>query len=156
MTAPASYEIETSEGDDGTMHPVEQLWTPSEDTTKNDFLAHAGLHITGLEGPTDEHPYPVVFLVLGHQTWADVIEAAAAFMFRIHGSRNLHLCPATIQRSSSSASHAPSSPTACTHGIRTPTTAADASGTTPDAWSGRRPPNPAPCRSPRYGTRQLR
>ncbi|MET9656783.1 hypothetical protein [Streptomyces sp. NPDC006510] len=31
MTAPALYEIETSEGDDGTLHPVEQLWTPCAD-----------------------------------------------------------------------------------------------------------------------------
>ncbi|MEU7649915.1 hypothetical protein [Streptomyces huasconensis] len=27
MTAPALYEVETSEGDDGTPHPVERLWT---------------------------------------------------------------------------------------------------------------------------------
>ncbi|MGW7672173.1 hypothetical protein ACWGJX_34515 [Streptomyces sp. NPDC054775] len=28
MTAPALYEIETSDGDDGTIHPAEQLWMP--------------------------------------------------------------------------------------------------------------------------------
>ncbi|MFE9404797.1 hypothetical protein ACFYNY_24030 [Streptomyces sp. NPDC006530] len=31
MTIPALHEIETSEGDDGTMHPAEQLWTPCAD-----------------------------------------------------------------------------------------------------------------------------
>ncbi|MFF3488712.1 hypothetical protein ACFYXC_36395 [Streptomyces sp. NPDC002701] len=93
MTAPALYEIEASEGDDGTMHPVEQLWTPGEDATQNGFLAYSGLRITGIDDPTDDHLYPVAFLVLGHHKWADVIEAAAAYMFRIHSWRNLHLYP---------------------------------------------------------------
>ncbi|MDX3540043.1 hypothetical protein PV721_38215 [Streptomyces sp. MB09-01] len=45
MTAPALYEIETSEGDDGTPHPAEQLWTPGEDAVENGFVAHRGLHV---------------------------------------------------------------------------------------------------------------
>lgn len=92
MTA-ALYEIETSEGDDGTMHPVEQLWTPGEDAVENGFLAHSGLHVTGLDGSADDHLYPVAFLALGHQRWADTIEAAAAYMSQVHGWRNLHLYP---------------------------------------------------------------
>ncbi|MFH9426312.1 hypothetical protein [Streptomyces sp. NPDC017529] len=44
MTAPALYEIETSEDEDGTMHPVGQLWTPGEDAVENGFLAHGDLH----------------------------------------------------------------------------------------------------------------
>lgn len=93
MTAPALYEIETIEGDDGTMHPVEQLWTPDADAVENGFLAHRGLHVTGIDGATHDHLYPVAFLVLGHQLWADTIEAAAAYMARVHGWRNLHLYP---------------------------------------------------------------
>ncbi|MEU3064135.1 hypothetical protein [Streptomyces subrutilus] len=93
MTAPALYEIETSEGDDGTPHPVEHLWTPGEDATENGFLTHRGLHVTGIDDATDDHLYPVAFLVLGHQRWADTIEAAAAYMARVHGWRNLHLYP---------------------------------------------------------------
>ncbi|WJV51800.1 hypothetical protein [Streptomyces flavofungini] len=90
----ALYEIETSEGDDGTMHPVEQLWTPGgEDAVANGFLAHAGLHVTGLNGPTDDPLYPVAFLVLGHQKWTDTIEAAATYMARVCTWRNLHLYP---------------------------------------------------------------
>lgn len=78
MTTTGLYEIETSVGDDGTMHPVEQLWTPGEDAVENGFLAHSGLYVTGIDDPTDDHLYPVAFLVLGHQKWAAVIESAAA------------------------------------------------------------------------------
>ncbi|MEV6049226.1 hypothetical protein [Streptomyces xanthochromogenes] len=92
MTAPALYEIETSEGDDGTMHPAEQLWTPCVDgMADHGFIAHQGLFVAGIGGDTDDALYPVGFLVLGHQRWADVIEGAAAYMFRTHGWRNLHL-----------------------------------------------------------------
>lgn len=80
MTAPALYEIETSEGDDGTPHPVEQLWTPCEDATENGFLAHSGLHVTGMDDSTHDRLYPVTCLVLGHQKWAAIIEATA-YMF---------------------------------------------------------------------------
>ncbi|WP_367140636.1 MULTISPECIES: hypothetical protein [Streptomyces] len=89
----ALYEIETSEGDDGAMRPVEQLWAPGEGAVENGFIAHRGLHVTGLDDPTDDHLYPIAFLVLGHQKWADIIEAAAAHMARVHGWRNLHLYP---------------------------------------------------------------
>ncbi|PKV77099.1 hypothetical protein [Streptomyces sp. TLI_146] len=81
MTAPALYEIETSEGDDGTMHPAEQLWTPcADDAADHGFIAHQGLFVAGIEGEADDALYPIGFLVLGHQRWADVIEAAAAYM----------------------------------------------------------------------------
>lgn len=92
MTA-ALYEIEASEGDDGTSHPVEHLWTPGEDALESGFITHHGLYVTGVDGPADDHLYPVAFVALGHQRWADVIEAAAAYMARIHGWRNLHLYP---------------------------------------------------------------
>ncbi|WP_308013521.1 hypothetical protein [Streptomyces beigongshangae] len=93
MTGPDLYEIETSEGDDGAMHPVEQLWMPGEDAVENGFLAHGDLHVTGLDGLTDDHLYPVAFLLLGHQRWADIIQAAVAYIDRVHGWRNLHLYP---------------------------------------------------------------
>ncbi|WP_432189837.1 hypothetical protein [Streptomyces sp. Tue6028] len=94
MTTKALYKIETREGDDGTMHPVEQLWTPcAEDAADSGFITHHGLHVTGIDGPTDDHLYPVAFLVLGHQKWTDTIEAAAAYMARVHGWRTLHLYP---------------------------------------------------------------
>ncbi|MEU9189460.1 hypothetical protein AB0D14_33945 [Streptomyces sp. NPDC048484] len=93
MTTPL-YEIETSEGDDGSRHPVEQLWTPcADDAADSGFVAHRGLYVTGIDDPTEDHLYPVAFLVLGHQRWADAIEAAAAYMSRTHGWRNLHLYP---------------------------------------------------------------
>ncbi|MEW1678156.1 hypothetical protein [Streptomyces noursei] len=40
MTTPALHQMETSEGDDGIVHPVEQLWTPGDDAAENGFLAH--------------------------------------------------------------------------------------------------------------------
>ncbi|MFF3932848.1 hypothetical protein [Streptomyces hirsutus] len=94
MTAPALYEIETSEGDDGTMHPVEQLWTPcADDAADSGFVAHRDLYVTGIDDPTEDYLYPIGFIVLGHQRWADVIEAGAAYMSRVQGWRNLHLYP---------------------------------------------------------------
>ncbi|MFD4860660.1 Ntn hydrolase family protein [Streptomyces atratus] len=94
MTATALYEIETSEGDDGTMHPVEQLWTPcADDAADSGFVAHRGLYVAGIDDATGDHLCPVGFIVLGHQRWADVIEGAAAYMARVHGWRNLHLYP---------------------------------------------------------------
>lgn len=90
----ALYEIETSEGDDGAMHPAEQLWTPcADDAADSGFITHHGLHVTGIDDATEDHLYPVAFIALGHQKWADVIEAAAAYMSRVHGWRNLHLYP---------------------------------------------------------------
>ncbi|MFG2885710.1 hypothetical protein ACGFYV_26035 [Streptomyces sp. NPDC048297] len=55
VTAPALHETEASEGDDGTMHPVERPWTPGEDAVENGFLDHSSLHATSLNGPTDDH-----------------------------------------------------------------------------------------------------
>ncbi|MFB6514088.1 hypothetical protein ACFCW4_33130 [Streptomyces virginiae] len=93
MTTTDLYEIATSEGDDGTLHPVERIWTPCADDPGSGFIAHRGLHVTGIDNPTDDHLYPVAFLLLGHHRWTDVIEAAAAYMARIHGWRNLHVYP---------------------------------------------------------------
>ncbi|MFE4258245.1 hypothetical protein [Streptomyces sp. NPDC056883] len=94
MTTPIRYEIATSEGDDGTRHPVEKLWTPrTDDAPDKGFVSHRGLYVTGIDGPTEDHLYPIAFVVLGHQRWSDVIEATAAYMSRIHGWRNLHLYP---------------------------------------------------------------
>ncbi|WP_055714061.1 hypothetical protein [Streptomyces torulosus] len=66
MTAPALYEIETSEGDGGTMHPAEQLWTPCVDgMADHGFIAHQGLFVAGIGGGADGDLYPVGFLFLG-------------------------------------------------------------------------------------------
>ncbi|MFH8993115.1 hypothetical protein [Streptomyces sp. NPDC017940] len=93
MTAPALYEIEISEGDDGTLHPDEHLWTPcSGDATRNGFIDHHGLYICGIDPPTEDD-YPVGFILLGHHRWADIIEAATAYMNRMHGWRDFHLYP---------------------------------------------------------------
>ncbi|MFI6731018.1 hypothetical protein [Streptomyces atratus] len=56
MTTTALYEIETSEADDGTTQPAEQLWTPcADDAADNGFIAHQGLFVTGIDDPTDDH-----------------------------------------------------------------------------------------------------
>lgn len=53
MTAPALYEIETSEGDDGTTRPAEQFWTScAEDTIDSGFVAHRGLNVAGIDDAT--------------------------------------------------------------------------------------------------------
>lgn len=94
MTTTDLYEIATSEGNDGNLHPFEQIWTPcAADAADSWFIAHRGLHVTGIDNPTEDHLYPVAFLALGHQRGSEIIEAAAAYMARIHGWRNLHLYP---------------------------------------------------------------
>ncbi|MFI1360964.1 hypothetical protein ACH4TV_46490 [Streptomyces sp. NPDC020898] len=85
----ALYEIETSEGDDDTAHPAECLWTPGEDAADNGFVVHHGLYVTGIAAPNDDGPHPDRFIVLGHQRWADIIGAAAAYMDRVHNRRDL-------------------------------------------------------------------
>ncbi|WP_369384068.1 hypothetical protein [Streptomyces sp. cg36] len=65
MTAPALYEIETSEGDDGTLHPVEQLWTPGEDAVEHGFIVHRDLYVTGIDDAIEDYLYPVAFMFLG-------------------------------------------------------------------------------------------
>ncbi|GHD52185.1 hypothetical protein [Streptomyces galbus] len=119
MTTKGLYEIEISEGDDGTTHPTEQLWTPGKDAMENGFIVHRGVYVTGIDDPTDDHLYPIGFVALGHQRWADIIEAAAAYMARIHGWRNLHLYPGDDPSVTSPASRAPSSLTASSYGTRT-------------------------------------
>ncbi|GHE56284.1 hypothetical protein GCM10018785_26970 [Streptomyces longispororuber] len=92
MTAPALYE--TGSGRDGIMCPVEQLWTPyGQDAEDSGFVAHRGLYVTGIDDPTEDHLFPTGFLVLGHQRWADIIEAAAAYMSQVHSWRNIYLYP---------------------------------------------------------------
>ncbi|GAA3085014.1 hypothetical protein GCM10020000_84410 [Streptomyces olivoverticillatus] len=62
MTASALHETETSEGDDGTTH---ELWTPCADSAADHgFIAHRGLHITGIDDATEDHLYPVGFIFL--------------------------------------------------------------------------------------------
>lgn len=99
MTTTGLYDLVTSESDDGTMHPAEQLWTPGEDAVENGFIVHRGMHVTGIDDPTDDHLYPVGFVALGHHRWADIIEAAAAYMARVHGWRNLSSARRTISSS---------------------------------------------------------
>ncbi|MEU9072055.1 hypothetical protein AB0D60_34870 [Streptomyces sp. NPDC048306] len=165
MTAPALYEIETSEGGDGTMHPAEQVWTPCADgAADHGFIAHQSLFVAGIDGGADDDLHPVGFLVLGHQRWADVIEAAAAYMSRTHGWRNLHLYPGDDP-----AVLIPRIPRAVhTHGVflrhphpdhscggpereehRAPTGTVQGWNT---ASSPVRPPSPVPSRSPLCGT----
>ncbi|MDQ0408770.1 hypothetical protein ABVB69_38395 [Streptomyces sp. NPDC000349] len=97
MVTTALYEIETSEADDGTTGPAEGIWTPGEDAAYNGFVVHRGLYVTGIAAPNDDGLYPDRFVVLGHQRWADTIEAADAYMDRIHGWRALHLYPGDDQ-----------------------------------------------------------
>ncbi|WP_031066286.1 hypothetical protein [Streptomyces sp. NRRL F-5527] len=88
------YEIETSEADDGTTVPAECLWVPSsEDAADHGFVDYRGLCVAGIGAPNGDDTYPGAFILLGHHRWADIIEAAAAFMDRVHGWRNLHLYP---------------------------------------------------------------
>ncbi len=62
MTTTALYEIETSEADDGTTHPAEQLWTPcADDAADNGFVVHRGLYVAGI----DDRLYPVAFIFRG-------------------------------------------------------------------------------------------
>jgi hypothetical protein len=97
VTAPAQYEIETCDAHDGTTRPTEQLWTPCANGEPSPgFIVHHGLSVSGISDPTDGL-YPVGFQVLGHQRWADVIEAAAAYLARVYGWRNLHSYPGDDQ-----------------------------------------------------------
>lgn len=94
MTTTTLYEIETSETDGGTTVPAEGIWTPSsEDAAGNGFIAYGGLYVAGIGTPNDDSLYPDRFVVLGHQRWAEIIEAATAYMDRVHGWRPLHLYP---------------------------------------------------------------
>ncbi|AYG83317.1 hypothetical protein DWB77_05513 [Streptomyces hundungensis] len=154
VTAPALYEIETSK--DGTPHPVEQLWMPGDDASDSGFVAHRGLYVTGIDDRTQDHLYPVAFIVLGtsggptssrppSRTWSG--STAGGTCIRT---------PATTRRSASPASRAPSTPTASSYGTPTPITAEDASGTTPDGWSGLPAPSLVPYRSPPCATQPPR
>ncbi|WP_331722799.1 hypothetical protein OG848_47495 (plasmid) [Streptomyces canus] len=94
MTTTALYEIETSEADDGTIVPAEGIWIPSiEDAADNGFISYGGLYVAGIGDPNNDRPHPNSFVALGHQRWADLIEAAAAYMDRVHNWRTLHLYP---------------------------------------------------------------
>lgn len=78
-------------------------------------IPHHGLYVTGIAAQNDDGLYPDRFIVLGHQRWADTIEAAAVYMARIHSCRTLHLYPATTLRSS------PPHPVRRPHARRLPT-----------------------------------
>ncbi|AXE27891.1 hypothetical protein C0216_30765 (plasmid) [Streptomyces globosus] len=66
MTTTDLYEIATSGDDDGTLHPIAQIWTPcADDAPDSGFIAHRGFHVTGIDNPTGDHLYPVAFLFLG-------------------------------------------------------------------------------------------
>ncbi|MEU7151192.1 hypothetical protein AB0B15_24675 [Streptomyces sp. NPDC045456] len=54
VTAPALYEIETSESDDGTRYCVEWLWTPGEDAANDGFVTHRGLCVAGVGTTSDD------------------------------------------------------------------------------------------------------
>ncbi|MET9694273.1 hypothetical protein ABZY81_38640 [Streptomyces sp. NPDC006514] len=87
MTTTALYETETTEADDGTMPLAEQIKVYV-------FLDYGRVYIPGIGGPAnDEGVFPAAFVALGHQPWSAVIEAAAAYMDRVHGWRNLHHYP---------------------------------------------------------------
>ncbi|MEU9313812.1 hypothetical protein [Streptomyces sp. NPDC048256] len=63
MTTTGLYDIETSEGDDGTLTPAEQIWTPCADgTADHGFIAYQGLFVAGIDGgadgPTSSRPPP--------------------------------------------------------------------------------------------------
>ncbi|MFE1271237.1 hypothetical protein [Streptomyces sp. NPDC058758] len=86
MTAAPLYDLATSAGDDGTMHPAERIWAPDQDPAVLGFIpVLGGLHITGLPAQgADPGSHPAVFLLLGHHRWATTIHAAALYMQRIH------------------------------------------------------------------------
>jgi hypothetical protein len=54
---------------------------------------YRGLYAAGIGAPNDDSVYSDRFVVLGHQRWADIVEAAAAYMDRVHSWRALHLDP---------------------------------------------------------------
>ncbi|WKX14267.1 hypothetical protein [Streptomyces sp. NL15-2K] len=79
-----------SEADDGTTVHAEGIWTPEgQDEADNGFVVYRGLYVAGIGAPNDDSLYPDRFVALGHQRWADIIEAAAAYMDRVHGWRTL-------------------------------------------------------------------
>ncbi|WP_328580456.1 hypothetical protein [Streptomyces sp. NBC_00370] len=66
MITTSLYEIETHEGDDGTMHPAEQIWIPStHDAADSGFVTYRGLHIAGIDDPSEDRLYPAAFIFLG-------------------------------------------------------------------------------------------
>ena len=93
MTTPGLYEIETSEADDGTTAPRRTALDPRRGCGGERLHRPPRPVTSPASRPHRRHLYPVAFLVLGHQRWADIIEAAAAYMARVHGWRNLHLYP---------------------------------------------------------------
>lgn len=141
ITAP--YEIETHEVDDDTTQPAEQLWTPCADgAADNGFIAHRGLYVTGIDDATDDSLCLVGFIVLRHQRWADIIEAAAAYTAGATSTST----PATTPWCSPPASCASSTPTVPSYGTRTQTARAAASRRAPGAWSRHPRRSPAPPR----------
>ncbi|MFC9734269.1 hypothetical protein ACFWGM_29745 [Streptomyces roseolus] len=86
MTITGPYDRATGPGDDGTMHPAEQIWNPGQYPSALGFTPVLdGLSIVGLPAPdADEGHHPALFVLLGHHRWATVIRAAALYMQRVH------------------------------------------------------------------------
>ncbi|MFF5521810.1 hypothetical protein [Streptomyces coeruleorubidus] len=58
------YEIETSEGDDGTA-PVAWLWTPNrEDAADHGFIVRRGPRVAGIDDPIDDRHHSIAFILL--------------------------------------------------------------------------------------------
>ncbi|WP_329625885.1 hypothetical protein OG357_38275 (plasmid) [Streptomyces sp. NBC_01255] len=95
MTTTGLYDLVTSAGDNGTMHPAEQIWTPDQDSAVLGFTpVLGGLHIIGLPAPdADEGDHPALFVLLGHHRWATTIHAAALYMDRAHAWNRWCLYP---------------------------------------------------------------
>ncbi|MFJ9026502.1 hypothetical protein ACIRPU_42145 [Streptomyces sp. NPDC102259] len=92
MTAKTLHDLKTRDADHAA--PAEQFWIPnSEDAEGNGFLLHRELYVTGIDTAHDGSPYPDAFVMLGHQRWTVIIEAAAAYMAHVHDWRTLHLYP---------------------------------------------------------------
>ncbi len=97
MTTTGLHDLVTSAGDDGTMHPAEQIWAPDQDPAVLGFTPVLGdLHITGLPAlDADAGDQPALFVLLGHHRWATTIHAAALYMQRVHAWTRWCLYPAT-------------------------------------------------------------
>ncbi|RPF24761.1 hypothetical protein EDD92_9702 [Streptomyces sp. TLI_185] len=94
MVTTALYEIETSEADDGTTVPAEGIWAPSNEDAGRQRIHRLQRAVRCRHrSPERRPPAPGQFVVLGYQRWADLIEAAAAYMARVHDWRHLHSYP---------------------------------------------------------------
>jgi hypothetical protein len=59
------YEIETSEGDDGTAHPSNGSGPQTVRTRPNNgFIVHRGPRVAGIDDPTDDRLHSIAFILL--------------------------------------------------------------------------------------------